>query len=143
MKIKEEFPNYLPALMFYIGDKNPAKSSDDSKVLSFFLGLKNFKKGFDYYELTRHNSGGVYFSVVTMLGFKTVLRTDSQIFHQDLIEIEWQRLIGDYSNKHLMSEEYQALKRGYVQKGSGCMGSILLVLMIAIGIISYLPVIKG
>ena len=136
MKIKEEFPNYLPALMFYIGDKNPVKSSDDSKMISYFIPLRNFKKGFDYYELTRQRDGGVFFSIVTMLGFKTLLRTDTQIIYGDLSEIEWQKLIGDYSNKHLMREEYQALKRGYVKKGGGCLTSIFVGLVFLITTIS-------
>ena len=126
MRIKDEFPNYLPALMFYIGDKNPVKSSDDNKVLSYFLGLKNFKKGFDYYELTRTKDGCVFFSVVTMLGFKTILKTETQI--------EWQKLIGNYSNSHLMKEEYRALAQGYVKKGggsSGCLGVLILGILMA------------
>lgn len=134
MRIKDEFPNYLPALMFYIGDKNPVKSSDDNKVLSYFLGLKNFKKGFDYYELTRTKDGGVFFSVVTMLGFKTILKTETQIIYKDMSELEWQKLIGNYSNSHLMKEEYRALAQGYVKKGggsSGCLGVLILGILMA------------
>lgn len=132
MKIKDKYPYYLPALMFYIGDKNPTKGSDDSKLLCYFLGLKNFKKGFDYYELTFHKNGGVYFRIVTMLGFNTLLRTDSQIIHNDLQELEWNKLIGDIANTHFLREEYQALKRGYVKKGGGCLSSILFLLTIVI-----------
>ena len=142
MKIKDGYPNYKPALMFYIGDKNFVLASDDSKIYSYFIPLHNFKKGFDYYELTSHKNGGVYFSVVTMLGFKTLLRTDSQIIHNDLQELEWNKLIGDMANTHFLREEYQALKKGYVKKGGGCMSTVLFgITFLVIGLVSFLTLI--
>ena len=113
MKIQEEYSNFEKGLLFLIGDKHPTLASNDSKKLSYFISLANFKNGFDYYELTRLSDGGVYFSIVTMLGFKT-------------------------SMNHFNKEQYQALKKGYVKKESkGCMNSIAFVILFILGVISF------
>jgi hypothetical protein len=51
MKLQHQFPNYDSALNDIIGNKYPVLTSNDSKKLSYFLCLANFKKGYDYYEL--------------------------------------------------------------------------------------------
>lgn len=129
MKISEQYPNFTSALLFFIGDKNPVLVSNDSIKLSYYLPLKNFTKGFDYYELSNVKSGGVYFSLVTTLGFKTILQTNSRLFVNDISENEWSDLLFKLSMEHFAKEEYQALKKGYVKKKSGgCMISLLVVI---------------
>tara|TARA_R110001583_G_scaffold125021_6_gene276489 strand:- start:696 stop:1115 length:420 start_codon:yes stop_codon:yes gene_type:complete len=138
MKIQEEYSNFEKGLLFLIGDKHPTLASNDSKKLSYFISLANFKNGFDYYELTRLSDGGVYFSIVTMLGFKTIVQSDSQIFTYDISENEWNSLIFKISMNHFNKEQYQALKKGYVKKESkGCMNSIAFVILFILGVISF------
>lgn len=130
MKLKHEFPNYDLALNDIIGNKVPVSSSNDSKTLSYFLCLANFKNGFDYYELDRHNNGNISFSVVTMLGLKTVVTTSVPVENEDMTYEDWNRLIMKTSMNHFAKEEYQALKNGYVKKSSnaGCMGVLAFLL---------------
>lgn len=138
MKLKDRFPNFTPGLMYFIEDKNPVLASNDSKLYSYFIPLANFKKGFDYYELTPHSSGAVYFSITTMLGFKTIAKTTSELYTQDLNQTEWAKIVGDTSNKHFFREEYLALKRGYVKEKGGCFGSILLTTLIILLLVTQL-----
>ena len=131
MKLQIEYPNYTSALMFFIADKNPVLTSNDSKIFSYFIPLSNFKKGFDYYELTSHKSGGVYFSIVTMLGLKTIVRTNSDIYSYDLDERKWNDIIYSATMNHFHKEEYIALKQGYVKKrNSGCAGLLVFLILI-------------
>ncbi|MDP3314386.1 hypothetical protein [Lutibacter sp.] len=130
MKIKDEYPNFKNALLFYIGDKNPKLVSDDSIKISYYIPLRNFDKGFDYYELTRLKNGLVYFSIVTMLGFKSIVQSDTKAISSDISESEWQSVIYETSLNHFSKEEYVALKKGYVKKKSGgCLVSALLSLI--------------
>lgn len=138
MKISREYPNYASSLLFFIEDKQPVLASDDTKIFSYFIPLANFRKGFDYYELTRHKNGGVYFSLVTMLGFKTIVRTDSEIYYDDLAESTWTKEIGRLAIQHFGKEEYLALKKGYVKKKSGgCMTMLLLILALFVSLINF------
>lgn len=139
MKLQEEYPNFEKGLLFLIGDKYPVLASNDSKKMSYFISLANFKKGFDYYELTRLSNGGVYFSLVTMLGFKTIVQTDSGIFYNDISESEWISITTNISMNHFNKEEYIALKKGYVKKKSkGCLNSIaVIILFLLIGTIFF------
>jgi|GEM_PF-1619672 len=118
MKLSEQYPDYKQGLFYLIGNKSPMMGSDDSKLLSYCIGLKNFSKGFDFYELRRLNKGGVQFSLVTMLGFKTIVETTTPIINQDLEESEWSKLIFKISTVHFTKEEYRALKMGYIKKTS-------------------------
>jgi len=133
MTLQLEYPNYNKALLALVGDKNPILASNDNKILSYFLPLRNFKKGFDYFELTRHRNGGVYFNVVTMLGLRTIIKTESEIHYNDYSEMEWIDIIHDIKMTHFMAEEYKALKSGYVKKkGNGCLGVLLMILLLSI-----------
>ena len=133
MKLSQEYPNFLTQLDFFINDKHPVLASNDSKKLSYFIPLPNFKKGFDYYELDRMPDGGVKFSLVTMLGFKTIVQTSTDVFYEDLSNKEWNDGIFKTTMAHFGKEEYIALKHNYVKKGqnsSGCMLTILAFIMI-------------
>tara|TARA_R100000306_G_C4381643_1_gene145145 strand:- start:12920 stop:13336 length:417 start_codon:yes stop_codon:yes gene_type:complete len=132
MKIQDEYPNYMPALFFYIGDKNPVLASNDSKKLSYFICLANFKKGFTYYELDKNFDESVSFSLVTMLGFKTIVKTTSKPIFSDLNEYDWNTCIHEISMQHFMTEEYKALKKGYVKKGKGSVGCMFTLISICI-----------
>ncbi|MBA6153937.1 hypothetical protein [Gelidibacter maritimus] len=142
MKIKDKFPNYTPSLMFYIRDKNPVLCSNDSILYAYFIPLANFKKGFDYYELKPHKSGGVYFSLATMIGFRTILTTESRLFQNDISEREWAQVIGEITTTHFLREEYRALSRGYVKKGGGCFSTVLLTFFFGILLftVSYIKI---
>ena len=131
MSLQTEYPNYSRALEFIIRDKNPVKGSDDAKQISYYIPLRNFKKGFDFYELNRSQLG-VRFKVATMLGFKTVVYTETVIITADKSYQEWIDLILNTTISHFNKEEYQALKKGYVKKSSnaGCLGLILLITVI-------------
>lgn len=132
MKLQSEYPNYQQAISFIIDDKNPVLACNDSKQLCYFIPLKNFKKGFDYYELNKIDNGGACFSIVTTLGLKTVAKSNSPIIYNDLSKNEWIDLIFDVTMIHFNKEEYVALKHGYVKKDSGgCAASILLVLTLS------------
>lgn len=132
MKLQHEYPNYQQAISFIIDDKNPVLACNDSKQLCYFIPLKNFKKGFDYYELNKTDDNGVYFSIVTTLGLKTVAKSNSSIIYNDLSKNEWIDLIFDVTVMHFNKEEYVALKNGYVKKDSGgCATSILLILVLS------------
>lgn len=122
-RLRDEYPNYYNAIEFIIGDKNPNKGSDDEKQLSYFICLKNFKKGFDFYELNRSQLG-VRFKVATMLGLKTVVYTETVIITADKSYQEWIDIILKTTINHFNKEEYLALKKGYVKKSSnaGCLG---------------------
>jgi len=121
MSLQLEFKNFIPALMFYIEDKNPSLGSNDSKSICFFLSLRNLKKAFDYYELVKTVDRGVYFRIYTMNGFKQILETQSEVFYNDMEIIDWQNLIYEITMSHFMKEEYLALKKGYVKTSSGCL----------------------
>lgn len=136
MKIQTEYPNYNKAILALIGDKNPILASNDNMILSYSLPLRNFKKGFDYFELTRHQNGGVYFSTVTMLGLRTIAKTESEIYFNDYSEMEWIDIIHDIKMTHFMTEEYQALKSGYVKKkGNGCLGVFFMLILFSISLL--------
>ena len=131
MSLKREYPNYNKAILSLIGDEKPQLGSDDNRILSYFLPLRNFKNGFDYFELTRHKNGVVTFNMVTMLGFKTILKTESKICVRDYSVMEWSDLIHQTKVKHFMTEEYQALKNGYVKKkSSGCLGVLVMFIVL-------------
>ena len=133
MKLKNQYPNFNDALLFYIKSKNPVLASDDSKLLSYFLGLKSFKKAFDYYELVPFESGGVYFRIVTTLGIKTIAETRSEIYKADLSNSDWSSLIYKMTITHFQKEEYIALLKGYVKKNEkGCFGVVLLLMIVSI-----------
>lgn len=131
MKLSQEYPNFQAALDFLINDKNPVLLTNDAKKLSYFLRLYTFKNGFDYYELDRLPNGTVRFNLVTMLGLKVVVETNSNIYDADLTEDEWFDVIYKTSIRHFGKEEYTALKNNYVKKSSsysGCMLTIILVI---------------
>jgi len=137
MTLKQEYSYYNKAILALIGDKNPVVASDDNKILSYFLPLRNFKKGFDYFELTRHKNGGVYFNVVTMLGLRTIVKTESEIYFRDCSEMEWIDIIHNIKMAHFMTEEYQALKSGYVKKkDSGCLGTLIVLILLSISLLA-------
>ncbi|MEZ7494428.1 hypothetical protein QO206_02955 [Leeuwenhoekiella aequorea] len=131
MTLRDKFPNYSSALEFSISDKNPIKGSDDANQISYYIPLKNFKKGFDFYELNR-SQFGIRFKVTTMLGLKTVVYTETVIITADKSYQEWIDIILKTTINHFNKEEYQALKKGYVKKSSnaGCLGLILLITVI-------------
>ena len=125
-KLNEQFKNYKEGLMSLIGDKNPAKGSDDNKTISFYLGLANKNKAFDFYELVRTNNNGAYFRIHTMNGFSTIAETTSEVIYNDLSKTEWFDLIYKTSMKHFFKEEIKLFKSGYVkQKSGGCLGMII------------------
>lgn len=125
-KLNEQFKNYKEGLMSLIGDKNPAKGSDDNKTISFYLGLANKNKAFDFYELVRTNNNGAYFRIHTMNGFSTIAETTSEVIYNDLSKTEWFDLIYKTSMKHFFKEEVKLFKSGYVkQKSGGCLGMIV------------------
>lgn len=127
MDLKQEYPNYNKAILSLIGDKNPIVASDDNRILSYSLSLRNFKNGYDYFELTRHKNGSVNFKTLTMLGFRTILKTESKICVLDYSVMEWVDIIHETKMKHFMTEEYQALKSGYIKKkSSGCFGVVMM-----------------
>ncbi|TXD46045.1 hypothetical protein [Polaribacter sp. IC073] len=136
MKISTMYPNFKPAVKFWLDGKNYSLVSDDSKKVSFMIPLASHKKGFDYYELDNVN-GGVVFSLVTMLGFKTIKKSSSKIINDELPYDDWRYLIDEVMSPHLRSEEYQALKKGYAKTSTGCFG------MLAVLFISFLLVIKN
>lgn len=130
MKLQLEYPNYKSALMALIGDKNPKMISNDGKLLSYYLPLRNFKNGCDYFELARHNNIGVNFRMVTMLGLRTIVKTESQIIYTDKNIDYWIDIIHQTKMSHFLKDEYQALKSGYVKKkGSGCFGMLIIILL--------------
>lgn len=140
MKIQNEYPNYTTVLFFFIEDKNPVLASNDSKIYSYFISLKNSKKGYDYYELTKHSNGGVFFSVVTMLGLKTIVRTNSEVYFDDLSEYEWNTLIHKITMEHFFKDEYLALKKGYSKKSRvGCI-IVFIFLTLIVGILFLLKI---
>ena len=138
MKIRDEYPNYMSALFFYIGDKNPILVSNDSKKLSYFISLANFKKGFTYYELDKNFDGSVSFTLATMLGFKTIVKTTSKSISSDLSEYDWNTCIHEISMQHFMTEEYRALKKGYVKKGKGSVGCMFVFISICLLFYSFI-----
>ena len=131
MKLQHQFPNYDSALNDIIGNKYPVLSSNDSKKLSYFLCLANFKKGFDYYELDRHRNGAISFSLITVLGFKTIVSTSVPIENKDMEYDEWNKLIMKTAMAHFQKEKYRALKEGYVKKGpnAGCMAMLAIIII--------------
>jgi hypothetical protein len=49
MKLSHQYPNFQPAMLFFMSDKNYSIVSDDSVKLSFMIPLASHKLGFDYY----------------------------------------------------------------------------------------------
>lgn len=117
MKLQTEYPNFLSALLLIIDDKIPYRVSNDSTKLAYQIPLKNFKRGFDFYELNKSKDGSVFFSIVTMVGFKTICETNSNYIYNDLSVTDWQNEIFNLVFKHFSKEEYIALKKGYIKKG--------------------------
>src|SRR5690606_17883750 len=118
MKLQIEYPNYTSGLMFIIEDKRPYCVSNDKSKLAYQIPLANFKKGFDFYELNRAKDGSVFFTIVTMVGFKTICETNSNYFYNDLSALEWQKEIFNIVFRHFSKEEYLALKKGYIKSRS-------------------------
>lgn len=138
LKLSEQFKNFKTGLMSLIEDKNPAKGSDDNKTISYYLGLANKTKAFDFYELVRTNNNGAYFRIHTMNGFKTIAETNSKTIYQDLTSDEWFNLIYNTSMNHFFKEEYKLFKSGYIkEKSGGCFG-VLLAISFALCIISVI-----
>ena len=129
MKLSLECPSFKPAVEFWLEGKNYSLVSDDSKKISFMIPLASHKKGFDYYELDNIN-GGVVFSLVTMLGFKTIKKSSSKIINEELSYDDWRYKIEEIMGSHLRSEEYQALKKGYAKTSSGCLGVLASILIL-------------
>jgi len=128
MKLSEEFPEFREGLMEVIFNDRPYLVSDDSKKFAYQIPLANFKKGFDFYELNRARDGRVYFTIVTMVGFRTICETNSEYISSDLDPDSWRTVIINTIMSHFELEEYVALKRGYVKsrkstnhKGTGCL----------------------
>ncbi len=117
MKISEEYQNFLPALMFVIGDKNPYPVSNDKTKLAYQIPLRNFKRGFDFYELNKAKDGSVFFTLFTIVGFKTICQTNSNYHYRDMSVTDWQKEIFDIGFEHFYKEEYVALKKGYIKTG--------------------------
>ncbi|MCM4172461.1 hypothetical protein DHD32_13285 [Arenibacter sp. TNZ] len=109
-KISETFPSYKNALLFLLQDKSPSLVSNDSKLYSYMVPLKNHSKGFDYYELSSKRNGGVCFSIVTMIGFNTIVKTDSNVYFENQTTGVWANIIYTTSNTHFSKEEYIELK---------------------------------
>lgn len=138
MILKEEYKNYLEALLFVIGDKRPYCVSNDKSKLAYQIPLANFKRGFDFYELNRAKDGSVFFAIATMVGFKTICETNSKYHYNDMSVLDWQKEIFDNSFKHFNKEEYLALKKGYIKsgratnqkKGSGCIFLFLSIMVL-------------
>ncbi|WP_445749622.1 hypothetical protein [Polaribacter sp.] len=116
MKLSHLFPNFYQAMSIYMIENNYNYSipSDDSRKLSFMIPLDSHRKGFDYYEIDRLKNGYV-FSVVTVLGLKTINQTRSKIVVVDLSLDNWLIIINDVVTNHFLSEEYLALKNGYIK----------------------------
>ena len=125
MKISNRFPNFIPAIKFTLDGLNYSLACNDAKKFSFMIPLASHKKGLDFYELEA-TPRGVFFTIETMLGFKSIKKTSSSIITEDLTYEEWIDVIFNIRSLHLRSEEYQALKQGYVKTNSGCFGSFLL-----------------
>ena len=112
--------------MSLIDYKNPAKGSDDNKTISYYLGLANKTKAFDFYELVRAKDNGAFFRIHTMNGFKTIVETNSEMVYKDKTSEEWFDLIYKTSMKHFFREEYKLFKSGYVkEKSGGCFGVLI------------------
>lgn len=135
LKLNEQFKNYKSGLMSLIEDKNPAQGSEDNKTISYYLGLANKTKAFDFYELVRAKDNGAFFRIHTMNGFKTIVETNSEIIYKDLTSEAWFDLIYKTSMKHFFKEEYKLFKSGYVKEKSGCFG-VLLVMCFVICILT-------
>ena len=139
MKISQEYPNLAKAIAFVASEKGESKVSDDNIKYAYQVPLRNFKKGFDFYEITRSKNRGVYYSIVTMLGFKTICQTDSKLYIIDEDFSNFTNEILAINLRHFQKEEYLALKKGYVKKtNSGCLGSVLLLLVIGLLAISII-----
>lgn len=109
-KISESFPTYKSALLFLLQDKPTSLVSDDSNLYSYMVPLQNHSKGFDYYELSSKENGGVCFSIVTMIGFNTVVKTNSNVYYENPTTRVWLNIIYNTSNTHFSKEEYIELK---------------------------------
>lgn len=129
MKLSQEFPNFYSELLFFISDKNPVLASDDAKKLSYFICLSNFKAGYDYYELDRISNDLVRFSLITTIGIKTVVQTNSDLIPTDLSKDIWNDIIYRTALKHFGKEEYVALKNNYVKKTNNYSGCVLTLLL--------------
>ena len=131
MKLSNNFPNYRLGLMDLIHDKPIMDKSDDKMKIMHQLPLASSKKAFDFYELNNLNNGNVYFEIVTMNGFRSIVKTRTDLISNDLERHEWFDLISKTAIKHFSKEEYQALKHGYVkQSKSGCSVLLSLVLLV-------------
>lgn len=136
VKLSDQFKNYKSGLMSLIEGKNPTTGSDDNKTISYYLGLANKTKAFDFYELVRAKDNGAFFRIHTMNGFKTIVETNSEIVYKDKTSDEWFDLIYETSMKHFFREEYKLFRSGYVkEKSGGCFG-VFLVMGLAIFILT-------
>ncbi|WP_417861356.1 hypothetical protein [Winogradskyella sediminis] len=116
MKTSQEYPNFQKALLHIIADKNPYCVSNDNKKLAYQIPLGNFKRGFDFYELNRAKDGSIYFTIVTMVGFKTICETNSKYHQYDLPFDLWVKEILNVVIIHFQKPEYVVTKRGSIKK---------------------------
>jgi hypothetical protein len=141
MKLEQLYPNYISAINNVIGNKNPVKADNSLNKISHFLSLANFKNGFDYYELDRLPSGDITFSIITMLGLKTIVTTTLKLplKNNDIGLYDWADIIQNTAISHFRKEEYIALKKGYTKKGenTGCIGIIAIIAPIVLSLIIY------
>lgn len=137
MKISLQYPNFKEGLMYVISDKHPHLGSDDNKKFAYQIQLANFRMGCDFYELNRAKDGGVYFSLVTMVGMKIICETNSNYRYRDMSIEDWRDEISFITLTHFNKEEYQALKKGYVKKkGNGCLGMLVFIPLL-IGVVMF------
>ena len=103
MKISDEYPNLAQAIAFVASEKGESKVSDDSIKFAYQVPLRNFKRGFDFYEINKGKNGGVYYTIVTMLGLKTVCETNSEVYHFDKSVNEFANEIMDLNLQHFQN----------------------------------------
>tara|TARA_B100001146_G_scaffold225178_2_gene247300 strand:+ start:21090 stop:21689 length:600 start_codon:yes stop_codon:yes gene_type:complete len=116
MKLIHNYPHFYEALKYVVSDKNPQCVSNSKKKFALQIPLANFYKGFDFYELNLSKDGGVYFTIVTMVGFKTICETNSKSVKTNFSIIEWQKCILDIALTHFNKVEYVVMKRGSIKK---------------------------
>lgn len=130
MKMLTKFPNFQQVIESYLTDDDYSIPLSTTDKLSYMRVLPFNKKGLTYYELDKIHNGCIQFSVVTVLGFKTIRQDSSKCISDDISIQEWIKVLGELTDNHIESEEYQSFLGGYTKAKSGCSAVFFFILIL-------------
>lgn len=123
-KLSKDFKNFDDALLQVMGSSNFSKTVDNKTEIYYSIPHVNKSNSFDTYELIRAKNGGAVFLISTVVGFKKVIQTNSEIIYNNLPSKEWVNIIHPILMEHITKDEYLSVK--FAKPSSGCLGLMVM-----------------